>query len=399
MIASAVTGAAWFVRTEAQKAKGQDLNREQLDVLNRIADGILSAAATNARPDRLLMAVRSLPSLIALVPPEDQRRVLQNILEAVRNHADQPNEKAADTYHLWLIFAQVSELVARMHRDQEIGHQLRPLVTLTLLQEPRNQYAVARLLVPLIEVAGADENVSKALGDLVGQKSRVSIQSIALWGRHLALYAPEGAGQAALDLLNQIEGWDNSQTVPLGRSSVEPIDPGPLHRIGKKGESRSRSFAREGLARGLAALAKGSGLTQEIRKQAILDAQRALARTGSAEEAAAWSDTIVNLLKGTNPQDAVKILVEVLKYPTAGLTARECNASEPQSATDILLRALVAVAGRDTGTAKVDKDVAVYGPGDHWQVLGGLKLSERFSGIDLEKPPENPDKRHGEGPR
>jgi hypothetical protein len=140
------------------------------------------------------------------------------------------------------------------------------------------------------------------------------------------------------------------------------------------------NFAREGLAQALAVLAlQLEGL---LRKTALQIAKATLAQTGSAEEAAAWATAIVNLLQDQEDAQVVEEIVEVLKYPTSALTAREPNALEPKNATDILAAALVK-------RLKLNlPGPAARRPGSLQQVLDETKAT--FPAIDLTKTPHDP---------
>jgi hypothetical protein len=143
-------------------------------------------------------------------------------------------------------------------------------------------------------------------------------------------------------------------------------------------------FAREGLARSLAGLAPA--LDEDQRRAALEIAKGALATTGSAEEAAAWATVVKNLLADREDGVAAEEIVEILKYPTVALTAREPNASEPRNATDILAETL---------QDRLDlKPLELRRPGDLRQVLDLVKgqapnldvtrRAERPSIFDLE---------------
>jgi hypothetical protein len=110
-----------------------------------------------------------------------------------------------------------------------------------------------------------------------------------------------------------------------------------------------------------------------------------LARTGSADEAAAWSRTIAKLLESEKDDFTfVEQIVEVLKYPNTALSSREPGVEEPRSATDILVKAL-----RSRLALPLPDGKWPWG-GDLQQVLDEIKEDERFRRISLTEPPECP---------
>jgi hypothetical protein len=108
--------------------------------------------------------------------------------------------------------------------------------------------------------------------------------------------------------------------------------------------------------------------------------------TGSAAEAATWSRAIAALLKSEpDNHKFVKQIVDVLKYPTAALNDREPSVSAPQSATDILVKAL---------SERLHLELP---DNAKWRWDGGLHLAldkmmedKHFRDIDLTTPPRDP---------
>jgi hypothetical protein len=279
------------------------------------------------------------------------------------------------------MLAQAFEDSAEQHRARKRSHELRPLIREAgrmLIEDPPpgrvqavdiNQLALARLLLPLLEVAGADEDLRSALAELAARPAAsaeglVDGAQLALWGRHLALSLRE----QSLD-----NAWREDMAGELLQRVQALAERNPV--------IQALNLAGEGLARAVAAMVQKQA-DPYWREKARKVAQQALAGTGSAEEAAAWARVIVALAKHLDPHDQAETLVEVLKYPTAALTAREPNAQKPENATDILVRAV-----RDAINPEIEVD---WGPGYHLRLLERLQSEPGFADVDLTRAPVDP---------
>jgi hypothetical protein len=352
------------------------------------------AAAINslkqADPFMAISISRSLVSLIAALPGDEQPGILSDLLGTVN---DLP-EGNVDPDVL-LILAQAFELVAEQHSSDEGAKELAPLTDQAeqLLTGADTKIGIARLITPLakgrtgmleelLRVAGvvaapddAADELLHALAEVGGKRPTAGADPrelqagglrIGLQGRLLALLVSGGK-----------EGLGDGRVDPVRTLSDVTDDVG---RTGRGGEpllaEPQQHFAREGLARAFAALAPS--LDKGRRMAALKVAKRELASTGSAEEAAAWATAISNLLADREDGAAVEEIVDVLKYPTAALTAREPNAKKPRNATDIFAKTLA-------DRLKLVKPLQ--------ELLNSAK--GRFPDLDLMKRPERPPKLDG----
>jgi hypothetical protein len=124
-------------------------------------------------------------------------------------------------------------------------------------------------------------------------------------------------------------------------------------------------------------------LSDDARETALQTAREQLANTDSAEEEVAWSLAIATLLNSEKDDyKFVQQTVEVLKYPTTALIAREPGAEKPRSATDILVETL-------RSRLELRKEKLSW-DGGLQRVLEQIKQDKRFRDIDLTTPPERP---------
>ena len=354
------------------------------------------AGLNEANAFGMILLSRSLVSLIAALPYDNQRAALGQLLSGV-NELPEANIDPDVVLILAQAFELVAKLVAEQHSSDEQATELQPLIDqvegLLTGAEGARAIGIARLITPLVEklpsssasaileqllrVAGieaaspdAARSSLEALAEVSGKISPPGANQaeglrIGLQGRLLALLIAEGRGRDLVDPMGKLQ----TAIAHVGRKG---LDERPL-----LAESYQH-FAHEGLARGLAALAPS--LAEDPRESALKAAKAALAATGSAEEAAAWATAIKNLLAHQEDTVAVEEVVEILKYPTAALTAREPNAVEPRNATDSLVETL-------EDRLKL-KHVEPLFPGDLRQILDLVK--ERFPDVDLMKRPERP---------
>jgi len=372
-LASAMTSATWRI-----KASSGELSSDQIalvgELVKRLTDSVMAYPS-----DRFaIIPARSLVSIIAALPLENQRTALAGILS---KSAHLPG--ASDQWgELLIMLAQAFEDSAEQHRAQNRSDELRPLIreARSMLVGGRppggaqgvdvNQVALARLLLPLVEVAGADDKLRLALSRLAARPAAnaegvVDGAQLALWGRHLALSLRAGSLHAQREEMAG-ELLQRAQAVAERHAKMPALN-----------------LASEGLAHAVATMAEQHADPDwGLRAQARKVAQQAIATTGSAEESAAWARAIVALVKPLDPHEQAEILVEVLKYPTAALTARDPNAGKPENATDVLVGAV-----RDAIDPEVELD---QGPGDHLRVLERLQRVPGFEDLDLMRPPEDP---------
>jgi len=359
--ALAVNSGAWLVQTQ-QRA----LTLDELGVINKIVGAVIDALAKKPSDEWASTRARYLASLIAVLPLEDQRAALKRIIAVV---ATLPAKDDATT-ELLLVLAQVSELVAEHHRKQGAADMLRPLISEAwnrVKSSPLEDPAVSRLILPLVEVAGANGEVRAGIHGLIDPPNPGNAALVGLWGRHLAVWpVPKGVDR----------GHEIADKVETAVNLLEAVDK-------QVTASTDRWLAGEGLARGIAALAKPADLNANAREHALDAAKVALAQTASPEESAAWANAIGSLISTFDKPEQVSTIVEVMKYPNAGLTAREPNAREPQNASDILIRLLVNLV--DPKRGEFD-----WKPGYQIKELRRLLEDGLLKGLDLESAPQDP---------
>lgn len=328
---------------------------------------------------------RSLVPLIAMLPNSEQKEALGQLLSFVATKTE-PDED------LLLVLAQAVEVLAEksvFSKGNQLEQWLNEQEVWLALAKPDGvaHLAVARLIVPLAEAVEMPTDVVEKLLQIAGiegsatdliaitnairqapLKDEGSPTSIAnrmrlgLQGRLLATLVTQG----------HVDPSASGSAAEVIREAFKPVSMQP-----------TGSFAREGLARALAALAPQLG--DRVRESALETARMYLARTGSAGEAAAWSRTIAKLLESEKDDlKFVEQIVEVLKYPNTALRPREPGVEEPRSATDILVKAL-----RSRLALHLPDGKRPWG-GDLQQVLDEIKKDERFRRISLTEPPECP---------
>ena len=391
-IASAITAAAWWEKSPAEHAESSSHN---LKVFNMVIEETIKRLKENPNELWATYKARPLVSLIGALPAGNQRDALEKLLVAVNEWpaAANPNPD------ILLILAQAFEIVAQQHISADTVDELKTLIKRAeeLLrksgadqgQRHINRIAIARLTIPLTEAAEAHVTTEfiKTLSRVAGVEETFTGETvyflkppdelteedgllIGLRGRILAFSIAKHLSQASFDPGKTLESAINAMKL-IGRND-------------NNGPNPAGNFAREGLAHAFAALAQMNGLEKSQQSEALQWAKDALARTGSAEEAAAWATAITNLLTGKGDVEFVEEIVEILKYPTAGLTAREPNAAEPRNATDIFIEAL---------TKRLDLPPQdEISPGYHRLVLEKILEQRKFAQINLETRPRDPRK-------
>ena len=391
-----------------------------------VFDQMVSALiAQLTKPSNDPMAVaytaRPLVSLIAALPPTTARAALGAIIKQVNDWSKRANPD------LLLILAQSFEVVARQHQAAGTTDKLSLLVATAtgLLTSagpnpdavPIGKLAVARLGLPLAEVSGGGPGLLAALDGLGqgpldlttatdlpnawGEAKDAGRLLLGLKARALALRVttapatvsdPAPTMEEVLQVLDRVPGG-GAGPAPSARDGAAAAGTGADPGLDRTRPAGFDHFAREGLAHLVAALARNPGpppaaLTETRRAAALQSAKAALARTGSAEEAAAWARAITALLDPRDDVAYVDEVTRVLKYPNTGLTAREPNADEPRDATDILIQALAA--RPDIQPLLVLPADLFPRPGYHRRVLEKIVRDPRFAHIDLETRPRDP---------
>lgn len=424
-IAPAVTAAAWF-----KEENIDDLTANDQEVLNRVLGKLTASLKNESTGFYAAIKARSIVSLIVLLDSEYQRRALKEILCFV-------NEWQDINPDILLILSQAYEIVARQHKSDrkanktkrfvgdieellqmkncdEVGqpaHRLKRFVDdiKDLLQmqnysetgRPINKIAVARLAIPLantvidcnkfdnllrdkdIEVESFDK-IEERIKGKPEEESKFDNMLIGYIGRSLSL---------EMNIVN----LDIDETLENTKNLLSCL-------AEDEKSSCLGNFAREGLAHIIGALARGSRLTSGQRKKALSMAKKALAETGSDVEAAAWARAITKLLDDDNKLADVAEIVEILKYPTAGLTSREPNAAEPKNATDIFIGALIKklegqnIAGLDKlqePLSCVDKKTLKeypFCPGNPKRIIEKIMEDDQFKTISIDKRVKDPRK-------
>ncbi len=338
---------------------------------------------------------RPLAPLMAGLLPQEQKWAYARLLSFAATKIERDADK-----DLLLVLAQAAEVLA----ESDIASAGNPLEQ-WLIREKGKEWltpvksddvtvahlAVARLIAPLALASGmptdvvhrllhiADVEASaddpttattallQALKETAGPPDTLAGHlRLGLRGRLLAtLVTQEYAGNAGPVIVETVLQMIRDTTSP--KKSKQP--------------RQSYSFALEGLARTLAAVAPY--LRDNARARALQTAREQLADTGSAEEAAAWGLAIATLLKSEkDDHEFVKQTVEVLKYPTTALIAREPGASEPRSATDILVETL-------RSRLRLRKEKWSW-DGGLQQVLDEIEQDVHFRDINLTTPPKRP---------
>jgi hypothetical protein len=296
-----------------------------------------------------LMA-RPLASLLAALSPQEQRKVLDQLLLVTTKIMDED---------LLLSLAQVVEILAEQRVFSD-GNQLEVWLTedqnrrrLLDLEVPANvtvaHLAVARLIAPLVEISPIPMYVVDKLLRIAGVEGSTTdlfaATNALLQGFQQTTGSMSGKSSAQFTITDRLRlglrGRLLATLVTQGyadkvafREMVKAIESTTPWRT-----NSSFAFAQEGLARALTALAPN--LQDAEREQALQKAREQLAMTGSTTESAAWSRAIAAVLRNErNDYKFVEQIVEVLKYPTAALIDREPGVSEPRSATDIFVEAL-----------------------------------------------------------
>ena len=394
-VVAAAAMAAW-----ERHAEDAPLNPDDLKASSAAIDAAIAGLEQADPPFMAISISRSLVSLIAALPGHDQLAALGKLLSAVNELPEANNDP-----DVLLILAQAFEHVTEQHASDERAKELQPLIDqaqqmLTATDTARDKVGIAPLVTPLaegrtgilnqllrvagIEAAPADaaDELLDALNEVGGKSSTAGsdpreLQAdglrIGLQGRLLALLFAKSTEARGNDRVDPLSTLSNAIDY------VDRSDSGGQPALAES----QQHFAREGLARAFAALAPS--LDENQRETALATAKRALAITGSAEEAAAWATAIRNLLAGREDGAAVEEIVEVLKYPTAALTAREPNASEPRNATDILAQTLAQRLNL--------RPVEPLHPDDLQELLDSA--TDRVPELDLMKRPEQPPKLDG----
>jgi hypothetical protein len=411
-IASAGASTVWEFR------KNDPMLELQREGLNEIIDAVFAGLEKTSRNDMpIYLSTRSLVSLIAALPTGDQHTALYKLISVV---SVLPESIHPD---IRLMLVQAFETMVRNHSEDKsaerkalVDHAEDLLSNLNADQAQAhiNKITIARLAVPLLE-SGETQDKTKLYNMVVGlagvenpatgeteyllelpaEPSQIDGLLIGLKGRILAhIIAKESLttsidpGKMMEDMIKLLHRLGPKKPELLEASgndvSMRP-DPSESKRPdlsrGSGNFSQAGNFAREGLAHAFATLALKAGINDDQRLAALQAAKGALANTGSAEEAAAWAAAIRNLLINEENAAFVAEMIEVLKYPTAALTAREPNASEPRNATDIFTEALV---------TRLDLSDVKPGPGYHRRVLKNITGQTKFSHIDPTKPPKDP---------
>lgn len=413
------------------KADVTERSSEYMSTLLRARDDAIRRLRSLPQPQQAVILARSLVMLVAALPPDEQRKSLSALLAAVDEMTSGGSPE--NRLNVVLTLAQAFEIVAERHEaDQSFG-ELQPLIEdagrrLGAKEDLLARLTIARVAVPLLRKATggtAERDFREALLSIAGiertDHSQASAALVSALESQLQLaqtgrkpdrltsctVAPAPGGGPS-DVSRPVQQEQRSPQAPppqflipllspciglQGRllalvADTDTLEVDRLLSAMEKPENARGPFAREGLARGLAALAPA--MEDKQRERALSVVRNTLAITGSAEEAAAWAMAVSALLTKANDTAAVEQLIDVLKYPTAALTAREPNADQPRSATDILVAPIRSRLGQPTEPQRSENRTAdgALRPGDLLKLLDAVR--DKYSDIDQSAPPKRP---------
>ncbi|MFN2150704.1 MAG: hypothetical protein ACK2T5_03835, partial [Anaerolineales bacterium] len=398
-IAAGLTSAAWFIKDVQKKA----LSDDELSTIRNMTDKIISHLENNQDDFLSFMLARPLVSLISVLPSMDQAQLLVRMFRTVSNWPERTNPD------LLLIFAQAFDRAGDQIRKSGGNHGYEGLSVIVsetahkidgnLILRPSHKIEMLRLAVP-IAVAGDDagafyESATKALDprtDLAakmaqakeGERSDPETEARMHFTDEELL--PLGLSGRLFSILAEADQLPDSIDPNVVMSNITEALKN-INMMAAVNTNDTQNFAREGLAHAISALALNPRLDEIQNQQALEYAKDALARTGSAEEAATWATAIVNLLKDEQINEFVEAIANLIKYPTAALTAREPNAREPKNATDIFILSLI----RRPELKQVLADTSFQPQLAHQrEILAKIIADERFSDIRLKAPPIDP---------
>lgn len=407
--ASSVTAAASVLENDSRFTP-----EKESEIMGKIANSIIASFKNDSDSFMMPRKARSLVSLIVVLPPGKQRDALDHLLSFVSERTD-----ALDS-DILLILAQAYEIVAELHQKENMTDQFQSLVEKAAkLLEPiealeqdntskntrsYKQRSLARLTIPLVEVMTSSS--SGAMRETFLRMAGIEVKQDGDVDYRLALpekdqdIKPEDSLliglRARLLAFDVVTGHFNQNREKMLKSldgllAGKPDEKSEVQAKDHSGDNDSwalTNFEREALARAIGALALDSGLEESQRETTLLKtAKIALANTGSAEEAAALARAITNLLKTKDDVELVEEVVELLKYPTSGLTAREPNAKRPYNATDIFMQAL---RERPTVKSLLETEDNRVGPVYYLELLEQITKSDTFKDIDLKAPVKDP---------
>ncbi|MEA3410172.1 MAG: hypothetical protein U9R74_01365 [Pseudomonadota bacterium] len=398
------------VATRFFTTDGRQLSADQEETLKNAMPKAIESLEVKATKPWAIKIARSLVSLIATSPREVQIDVLERLL-SVTNEWPANGDPA-----VILALAQAFEIVARQHAGEEGGldrladraHELLKVdrnpgaesassspgsldfadaPERTPYQARRNQIFVARMLAPLVEATCTRGPALETLAGTAGFNVPLNCQSI-----HPVRMEQEDNSKLQTGLKARVLALAVKCHCQGSRETARTTVDGLLGYLSQSSTPRDSqySFSREAIARALAAVAVDPEINEKQREKALTEARIALAETWSAEEAAAWADAITQLLRFNEDVDFAEQLVEVLKYPNSALTAREPNAIEPKSATDIFVASLkerLKLEEAMQARLSINASPRIM---KFRQVLDQLVNDPRFKHIRLETRPEDP---------
>lgn len=273
--------------------------------------------------------MRSVNSGLITLDTFAQQEVMSSILATVAAHFEVTDSEAL------LVLAQAFERVGEQAPDvasRLVAHWRQ------MPEEARADPAVLRLVAPLVDRVDDEtaDNAARAqltelVGDAVeqgGDDPPALVKATDLRVRALDYEAGEP--------IDDVDGEVSDLVKTFQRLRSRPDDDAPTMML--IGESLARYVA--ALFRRLPESVSGGAEIEAHRLELLEQSKCRIAHVGSAEEAAAWARAIVTLLEPEDDHAFVKKVLEVMRYPTTGLSARPPAAASPENASDILIASL-----------------------------------------------------------